>query len=100
MFDANEVVFAWAIGKAMLIVMVSIGALIYLAWAVTRKMEIAAQVEVPEDFGSASESAVQARKGPLAAIETTDESAETGQSLVTNLAGRNDRGESEQSAAA
>jgi hypothetical protein len=37
--DATEdVVFAWAIGKALLIVIVSLGILVYVAWAGTRKM--------------------------------------------------------------
>jgi hypothetical protein len=31
----DDAVFAWAIGKALLIVIISFGALIYLAWAVT-----------------------------------------------------------------
>jgi hypothetical protein len=31
----DDAVFAWAIGKALLIVTISFGALIYLAWAVT-----------------------------------------------------------------
>jgi hypothetical protein len=31
----DDAVFAWAIGKAILIVIISFGTLIYLAWAVT-----------------------------------------------------------------
>jgi hypothetical protein len=31
----DDAVFAWAIGKALLIVIISFGALVYLAWAVT-----------------------------------------------------------------
>jgi hypothetical protein len=34
---SDEVVFAWAIGKALLVVIVSVGTLIYAAWAVPRK---------------------------------------------------------------
>jgi hypothetical protein len=30
---SDEVVFAWAIGKALLIVIVAVGILIYVAWA-------------------------------------------------------------------
>ena len=35
MFPSDDVVFAWAIGKALLIVIVSFGTLVYAAWAVT-----------------------------------------------------------------
>lgn len=100
MFDANDVVFAWAIGKAMLIVMVSIGALVYLVWVVTRKMEIAAQVRVSEDCGSRAESTVEERKRPLVALETNEELGEAGQSLLATSAEPNNRVESGQSAAA
>jgi len=34
-FPSDDVVFAWAIGKALLIVIVSFGTLVYAAWAVT-----------------------------------------------------------------
>jgi hypothetical protein len=33
---SDEVVFAWAIGKALLIVIVAVGILIYAAWALPR----------------------------------------------------------------
>jgi hypothetical protein len=32
LFDSEGVLFAWAIGKALLIVIVSVGALVYFAW--------------------------------------------------------------------
>jgi hypothetical protein len=37
MATSDEVAFAWAIGKALLIVMVSCGVLVYAAWAGTRR---------------------------------------------------------------
>jgi hypothetical protein len=37
MFTSEELVFAWPIGKALLIVMVAFGTLVYAAWAGTRK---------------------------------------------------------------
>jgi hypothetical protein len=99
-FNADDGVFGWAIGKAVLILMVSIGALVYLAWAVTRRTEIESRAGASEDRGSRSESAVKAREGPLVVFETTDESEETGQSLLHISAERNDRGQSGQSTAA
>jgi hypothetical protein len=36
-FSSDDVVFAWAFGKALLIVIVSFGALVYTAWAATRQ---------------------------------------------------------------
>jgi hypothetical protein len=48
-FASEDVVFAWAMGKALLIVIVSIGILVYLAWAVTRSEKIAAYVRNHED---------------------------------------------------
>jgi hypothetical protein len=35
---SDEVVFAWAIGKALLIVIVSLSLLLYISWAGTRRM--------------------------------------------------------------
>ena len=49
MFDSEDVVFVWAIGKALLILMVSVGALVHIAWVATRKKEIVACVEIPEN---------------------------------------------------
>jgi hypothetical protein len=37
MVDSDEVVFAWAIGKASLIVIASFSSLVYAAWAGTHK---------------------------------------------------------------
>jgi hypothetical protein len=36
-FASDEVIFAWAIGKAMLIVIVSLGILVYAAWLGTKE---------------------------------------------------------------
>jgi hypothetical protein len=48
-FDSEDIVFVWAIGKALLVVIVSIGALVYIAWVATRKNEISARAEIPEN---------------------------------------------------
>jgi hypothetical protein len=37
MFTSEELVFVWPIGKALLIVMVAFGTLVYAAWAGTRR---------------------------------------------------------------
>lgn len=64
MFDSEDVVFAWAIGKALLIVIVSVGALVYFAWGATRKKEIVARVDILEN-GALRSSAVKASKVPI-----------------------------------
>ena len=46
MFESGGAVFAWAIGKALLLVIVSFGALVYLVWAVTWRRESTAFVEI------------------------------------------------------
>jgi len=46
---SDDVVFAWAIGKALLIVIVSFGTLVYAAWAVTRQRKKVAHVEISKD---------------------------------------------------
>jgi hypothetical protein len=52
-FDSEDVVFAWAIGKALLIVMASVGVLVYVAWLATRTKEIArvdiSEIDIPEN---------------------------------------------------
>lgn len=59
MFDSDDIVFIWAIGKALLILIVSIGALIYIAWVATRKMEIGARAGIHEN-GALNSSVVKA----------------------------------------
>ena len=61
MFDSSDVVFAWAIGKALLIVIMSIGTLVYIAWVATRKNEIAGRAEILEN-GTLGSSAAKANK--------------------------------------
>jgi hypothetical protein len=46
---SDDVIFAWAIGKALLIVIVSPGALVYVAWAVIYKHEPATHVGISKD---------------------------------------------------
>jgi hypothetical protein len=38
MFTSDELVFVWPIGKALLVVIVSIGILVYAAWVGTKRM--------------------------------------------------------------
>ena len=63
MFDSEDVAFAWAIGKALLIVILSVGALVYVAWVATQKKEIVARVDIPEDAALTS-SAVEVNAAP------------------------------------
>lgn len=59
MFDPHDVVFAWAIGKALVIVFVSLSTLVYLAWAVTRRGEVAAHLERPRHIALKYRSSVK-----------------------------------------
>jgi len=45
-FASDDVVFAWAIGKALLIVIVSFGTLVYVAWAATYQKTNATHVGI------------------------------------------------------
>ena len=98
MFDPEDVVFVWAIGKALLIVIVSVGALIYLAWVATRS-EIAARVEIPGN-GSVRPSAVKASTLPIIGPEKTGAAEGARHILSSAEAGENDNRKSEQPAAA
>ncbi len=62
-FDSEDVVFVWAIGKALLIVIVSVSALLYIAWVATRTTEVGARVDLPE-VGALKLSAVKAGQVP------------------------------------
>jgi hypothetical protein len=72
MIASDDVVFAWAIGKALLIVIVSLGILGYAAWAVARQTENAAYVGSPKDSVVKHKSSVQAGKVLLIANGTTE----------------------------
>lgn len=72
MFASDDVVFAWAIGKALLIVIVSVGTLVYAAWAVTWQKD-AAQVRIPKERALKYQSSVQAGTVLLAGSGTTEE---------------------------
>jgi hypothetical protein len=71
-FASDDVVFAWAIGKALLIVIVSVGTLVYAAWAVTWQKD-AAQVRIPKQSALKYQSSVQAGTVLLAGSGTTEE---------------------------
>ena len=92
MFQSDDVVFAWVIGKALLIIVASLGILLYLAWAVTLQREKVV-------------SSVSAKDGPrdskgLGAQETTEESQEARHCLPGTLAREIDVPEPEQPTAA
>jgi len=74
-FASDDPVFAWAIGKALLIAIVSVGILVYAAWAVTWQRKDAVHVGFPEDSALNCKSSVKAGNVPLIA-NGTDEEAE------------------------
>ena len=49
MFASDDVVFAWAIGKALLIVIFSIGTLVYVAWAATYQKRNATRIGISKN---------------------------------------------------
>ncbi|MGA8492704.1 MAG: hypothetical protein WB711_19940 [Terriglobales bacterium] len=53
MVKSDEVVFAWAIGKASLIVIASLGSLVYVAWAGTHKTKWKKAPQASGTFSSA-----------------------------------------------
>jgi hypothetical protein len=96
-FASEDVVFAWAMGKALLIVIVSIGILVYLAWVVTRPEEIAAPLE---DDALRSRSSIRASKVSLIANGTAEEAEGTYRILATKSAEEDNAHEWERPAAA
>ena len=100
MFESGDVVFAWAMGKALLIVIVSLGILVYLAWAVTRNKEIVPHAEILEDGVLRSRSAAKASEVPFIAPGTTGEAEGARHILPRTSAEENNTRQSEQPAAA
>jgi hypothetical protein len=77
-FASDDVVFAWAIGKALLIVIVSFATLgyaawVYAAWAVSWQRKNVAHLEIPKDGVLKHRSSVKAGKVLLIANGTTEE---------------------------
>jgi hypothetical protein len=70
MIASDDVVFAWAIGKALLIVIVSFGVLIYAAWAVTGQKP--GHVGIPKGRALKYESSLKAGKVLLIAHRTAE----------------------------
>lgn len=99
MFDPEDVVFVWAIGKSLLVVILSVGVLVYLAWVATPKNEIAKRAEIAENVAMSS-TAVTANKMPLIGPGKTEAPEEARDVLSGTAAGKNDTRKSEQPAAA
>jgi hypothetical protein len=77
-FASDDVVFAWAIGKALLIVIVTFGILVYTAWAATYhatyQRKNATHVGIPQDSALKYKSSViKAGKVLLIANGTAEE---------------------------
>jgi hypothetical protein len=76
--ELDDVVFAWAIGKALLILIVSFGTLVYAAWAaVTWQEKNAAQFGIPNDSALKYAISVKAGKVSFIAIGITEEAEGT-----------------------
>jgi hypothetical protein len=98
-FDSEDVVFAWAIGKSLLIVIVAVGALVYMAWVATREREIVASVDIPENKAFRS-GAVDASKVPPDEPEKNRAEEEACHILSGTSAEENNTGKTEQPTAA
>jgi len=48
-FASDDVVFAWAIGKALLIVIFSFGTLVYVAWVATYQKKSATRIGISKN---------------------------------------------------
>jgi len=72
---ASDDVFAWAIGKALLILIVSFGSLLYVAWAVVWPKKNAAHVGIPKDSALKYKSSLKAGKVLLIANENPEETS-------------------------
>jgi hypothetical protein len=60
---SDDIVFAWAIAKASLIVIASFGSLVYVAWAVTYQKESGTHLGIPNNH--AYKSSVKSAQVPL-----------------------------------
>jgi hypothetical protein len=80
---SDDVVFAWAIGKALLIVIVSFGTLVYAAWAVTYRNK---NVTPVGDNGLKYQDSAKAGKVLLIANEITEEAEEARRILARTSA--------------
>jgi hypothetical protein len=85
-FASDDAVFAWAIGKALLIVIVSFATLVYAAWEVTSQRKNVADVEIPKDDVLKHPSSVKAGKVLLIANGTTEEGEEA-RSILAGTSG-------------
>jgi hypothetical protein len=101
MFASDDAVFAWAIGKALLIVIVSFGTLVYAAWAwATWQMKNAEHVEIPKDSALKYDSSVKASKVLLIANGTAEEADGARRILATTSAEETNAHEPERPTAA
>lgn len=73
MLNSDDLVFVWAIGRALLIVLVSCGTLVYLAWAVTLRRNSAAHVEISNHKTLKCQGSGKEDGGPLITDATAGE---------------------------
>jgi hypothetical protein len=67
---SDDIVFAWAIAKASLIVIASFGSLVYVAWAVTYQKESGTHLGIPNNH--AYKSSVKAPRSRSLQTEQLD----------------------------
>ena len=67
---SDDVVFAWVVGKASLIVFVSLGSLVYAAWAVAYQKENTTHVGIPKNSALKYKSSV---KAPISCSSQTEQ---------------------------
>jgi hypothetical protein len=72
-FASDDPVFAWAVAKALLIVIVAFGVLIYAAWVVTWQRQDAAHVGTLKDGALKYKSSVERARFRSLPAEQTDE---------------------------
>jgi hypothetical protein len=72
-FASDDAVFAWAIGKAALVVIVCVSTLVYAAWAVTYQRKNAMDVGIPRDSALRRKGSVKADKVVFIANGTAEE---------------------------
>jgi hypothetical protein len=99
-FASDDVVFAWAFGKALLIVMVSFGTLVYAALAVTYQRKNATHVGIPMDSALKYKSSVKAGEVLLIANGPAEEAEGARRILARTSAEEINVHEPEQPAAA
>jgi hypothetical protein len=84
-FALDDPVFAWAVAKALLIVIVAFGILIYAAWAVTRQRQNATHIGTLKDGALKYDGSVERARFRSLPAEQTEEAEATRHILARGL---------------